>query len=198
MFPTLFSSHRTIRIPQMPHVLTRKPCEKPAPYKPHTHQEKPKKDAPKSSACLEKKAWKNLTLHDWMTVFQYVDEHPSMSQQAIVKYFETKAEGALIFMQATLSWKLKPRMCAELEAHMSETPNALSSKQPHVVTSPDVEKALFLWVKHMEEKGESVKYGPMLITKHQKFEDHFNVPDNESLRGESWVTPFCKTYKIKE
>ena len=80
---------------------------------------------------------------------------------------------------------------------MSETLNALSSKQPHVVMHPDVEKALFLWVKHMEEKGESVN-GPMLIAKHQKFEDHFNVPDNERLHGESCVTPFCRTYKIKE
>ena len=39
MFPTLLSSHRTIRIPQMPHVLTPKPCKKPVPYKPHMHQE---------------------------------------------------------------------------------------------------------------------------------------------------------------
>ena len=197
MFPTLLSSHRTIRISQMPHMLTCKPHEKPVPYKPCTHQEKPKKNALKSSACLRKKAHENLTLHDWMTVFQYVDEHSSLSQQAIVKYFETKAKGALIFMQATLSRKVKPQMHAELEAHMSETLNTLSSKRPHVVTCPDVEKALFLWVKHMEEKGESVN-GPMLIAKCQKFEDHFNVPDNERLHGESWVTPFSRTYKIKE
>ena len=114
-----------------------------------------------------------------------------------MKYFETKAKGALIFTQVTLSWKLKPQIHAELEACVSETPNALSSKRPHVVMHPDVEKALFLWVKHMEEKGESVN-GPMLIAKCQKFEDHFNVPDNERLCGESWVTPFCRTYKIKE
>jgi hypothetical protein len=120
-----------------------------------------------------------------------------MSQQAVVKYFETKAEGPLIFTQATLSQKLKPNMRAELEARVSETPNALSSKRPHVVTRPDVEKALFLWVKHMEEKGESVN-GPMLVAKRQKFEDSFNVPDNQRLHGESWVTPFCRNYKIKE
>ena len=87
-------------------------------------------------------------------------------------------------------------MCAELEAHVSKTPSALSLKQPHVVTHPDVEKALFLWVKHMEEKGESVN-GPMLIAKHQKFEELFNVPENERLCGESWVSSFCQTYKIK-
>ena len=38
----------------------------------------------------------------------------------------------------------------------------------------------------------------MLIAKRQKFEDHFNVPENERLRGESWVPSFCRTYKIKE
>ena len=53
-----------------------------------------------------------------MTVFQFVDEHPSMSQQAIVMHFKTQAEGALIFTQATLSQKLKPQMRAELEARV--------------------------------------------------------------------------------
>ena len=180
------------------HALTRKPRKKPAPYKPRKCLEKPQKDAPKSSAqCIGKKARENLTLHDWMTVFQFVDEHPSMSQQAIVMHFKTQAEGALIFTQATLSQKLKPQMHAELEACVSQIPNALSSKQPHIVTHPDVEKALFLWVKHMEEKGESVN-GPMLIAKRQKFEDCFNVPDNERLHGESWIPSFCRAYKIKE
>ena len=193
-----FPSHGTIKSPQMPHIPTRKPREKPAPYKPRKRQEKPKKDAPKSSAQrIEKKSRENLTLHDWMTVLQFVDEHPTMSQQAIVKHFKTRAEGALIFTQATLSRKLKPQMRAELEACVSETPSALSSKRPHIVTRPDVEKALFLWVKHMEEKGESVN-GPMLIAKRQKFEDCFNVPENERLCGESWVSSFCRTYKIKE
>jgi len=91
-FPTLLSSHRTIRNCQMPHALTRrKPREKPALYKPCIHQQKPKKDAPKSSA-----------------------------------------------------WK-----------------------------------------------GESVNE-PMLIAKCQKFEDHFNVPDNERLHGESWGHTFLQ------
>ena len=40
---------------------------------------------------------RNLTLHDWMTVPQFIDEHSTMSQQAIVKHFKTRAEGALRF-----------------------------------------------------------------------------------------------------
>ncbi|PPQ94313.1 hypothetical protein CVT25_005048 [Psilocybe cyanescens] len=49
----------------------------------------------------------------------------------------------------------------------------------------------------MEEKGEVVN-GPMLVAKYTKFEDSLNVPDDEQLHGESWVTPFCRNYKIKE
>ncbi|PPQ94742.1 hypothetical protein CVT25_007696 [Psilocybe cyanescens] len=60
-----------------------------------------------------------------------------------------------------------------------------------------VEQALLLWVKHMEEKGEAVNR-PMLVAKHIKLEESFNVPDDEQLRGESWVTPFCRNYKVKE
>ena len=182
----------------MPHVPTRKPRDKPAPYKLRKCYERQKKDAPKTSAQPVKRTTReNLTLHDWMTVFKFVDEHPTMSQQAIVKHFETRLEGALVFTQATLSRKLDPKKRTELEERVSETPNALSSKRPHIVTRPDVERALYLWVKHMEEKGETVN-GPMLVAKHVKFENSFDVLDRERLRGESWVTPFCRTYKLKE
>ncbi len=180
----------------MPHVPTRKPRPNVAPYKPRVRKEKPKKDAPKSSAIpVEKKRRSNLTLHDWLTVFHFVDQHPDMSQQAVSNHFATRVEGMLKFSQEQLSRRLKTR--PELEARVSETPNALSSKRPHVVTRPDVERALYLWVLHMEEKGESVN-GPMLVVKRQKFEESFNVPEEERLRGESWVTPFCRNYKIKE
>ena len=43
-FPTLLSSHGTIGNHQMPDVLTCKPREKPAPYKPCIHQQTSKKD----------------------------------------------------------------------------------------------------------------------------------------------------------
>ncbi|KAG2080299.1 hypothetical protein BD769DRAFT_1556561 [Suillus cothurnatus] len=78
--------------------MTRKPREKPAPYK--------------------------QRLSDWLVV------------------------GALAFSQSALSRALKRR--PELEARINSNPNALSSKRPSVVTRPDVEQALFTWVKHME------------------------------------------------
>ena len=45
-------------------------------------------------------------LSDWLTVFAYVDAHPSVSQIEVVKHFRTLKTGALLFSQSTLSWKL--------------------------------------------------------------------------------------------
>jgi len=53
-------------------------------------------------------------------------------------------------------------MVKELEARANDNPSALSSKCPCIVTQPDVEKAVYLWVKQMEAKGEVVN-GPMLV-----------------------------------
>ena len=55
-------------------------------------------------------------------------------------------------------------LCAELESHGDSNPSALSSKRPRIVTHPDVERALYLWVLHMEEEKEMVN-GPMLHEK---------------------------------
>jgi hypothetical protein len=109
----------------MPHIPTCKPHEKPMPYKLHKCYEKKNKNAPKTSVRpVQKNMYENLTLHDWMTVYRYVDEHLSMSQQAIIGHFATRPAGASIFTQATLSQKLKS--CSEMEERMSETSNALS------------------------------------------------------------------------
>jgi len=104
----------------------------------------------------------NLTLNDWLTVFAFIDKHPDLSQDRVVEHFHTQQEGALRFTQATLSRKMKARKTLEEQVHSH--PNALSGKRPRAVTSPEVERALVLWVWHMEEKGESVS-GPMLHKK---------------------------------
>ncbi|KAG5349171.1 hypothetical protein C0989_005463, partial [Termitomyces sp. Mn162] len=133
--------------------LRHKPCEKPQPYA-HKPRAPSKKDAPKTSAKpAQKKHCDNFTLHDWLTVFIFVDEHPTLSQSDTCDHFGSKLDGALVFSQSALSRKLKN--CKEMEARVNDNPNALSSKHPHVVTRPDVEQALFLWVKHMEEKQET-------------------------------------------
>jgi len=155
-----------------------------------------KKDGPRTTAKpITKKKRENLTPFDWMTVFSYIDDHPTLSQDDIVKYFQTRHKGVLKFDQSTLSCKIRDRK--KLEDWANDHPNALSSKHPCVVTHPDVEKALILWVRSMEEKGETVT-GPMLVAKHMRFEEVFDVPHGERLIGDGWVLSFCKAYNIKE
>jgi hypothetical protein len=79
-----------------------------------------------------------------------------------VKHFALKSDSALSFNKCTLSRKTKSQ--EELEKPITSHPNALSSKHPCVVTRPDVERTLILWVRHIEEKGETVN-GPMLKAK---------------------------------
>jgi hypothetical protein len=59
------------------------------------------------------------------------------------------------------------------------------------VTWPDVEKASVLWVKHMEEKGETVTR-PMLVAKHKKYKKESDVPLEEHMKSDGWVFNFHK------
>jgi len=167
-----------------------------APYQPRAPQQKVNKNAPKTSAqpILPKKRAK-LTNHDWMTIYAYVDAHPGTPQEKIVDHFRNRTEGRLIFDQSTLSRKLKVR--AEIENRSMSYPNGLSQKRVRIVTRPDVDSALFYWVKAMEAKRESVT-GAMLVAKRAKFEERFNVPQEERLGGEGWIPSFKKAYNIKE
>ena len=151
----------------------------------------PLKGNPKSSARpIGGTARKNLTLFDWMTVYAYVDTLPHPIKQVdVVNYFATRPEGPLIFTQSTLSRKLQHR--SEIEARVSSNANALSSKQPRIVTRPDVDRALCLWVQHMERKQEVINSG-MLVAKRAVFEGSLNVPENERLTGPGWIQSFCR------
>jgi hypothetical protein len=99
----------------------------------------------------------------------------------VVDHFQTKKEGALIFTQSALSWKLRNH--AELDEHSQSNPSALSAKRPCVVTQPNVEHALVLWINYMMEKGETIN-GPILHEKHMWFKELFKVPDGQRLRGD--------------
>jgi hypothetical protein len=176
---------------------SQKPRQKPTPYQRKPKQVQPKqKNVPKTSAKPAPSGRQNLTLSDWLTVLKYVDEHPSMSQGDIVEHFKTKVDGALHFSQSSLSRALNKR--PELEARSLSNPNALSSKRARIVTSPDVEQALVLWVRHMLETKKETVSGPMLREKRKRFEDLLGVPDDERLSGEGWVAPFCAAYNLKE
>src|SRR5260370_31775559 len=121
--------------------------------------------------------WENLTLFDWMTVYTYVDTLPQpINQGEVVKYFATRPQGTLLFTQSTLSCKLQ--QCPEMEACVDSIPNALSCKWPHIVTRPDVDRALWLWVQQMDRKGEVVN-SHMLMAKQEVFEKALDVPEDE-------------------
>ena len=49
----------------------------------------------------------------------------------------------------------------------------------------------------MEMKGEQTN-GPMLKEKRSRFEELFNVPNEERLSRDGWITSFCRVYKIRE
>jgi hypothetical protein len=38
----------------------------------------------------------------------------------------------------------------------------------------------------------------MLKAKQLKFEEEFNVPEEERLSADGWIVPFCKAYGYKE
>jgi len=129
---------------------SRKPREKPAPYQRLKPRQPKEKDAPKTSAKpAAQLTQQNLTLADWLTVLKYVDEHPLVPQGDVVEHFKTKIDGALHFTQSSLSRTTRKR--SELEARSQSNPTALSSKRARIVTRPDVERALVLWVYHMLE-----------------------------------------------
>ena len=140
----------------------RKTRNRPQPYN-WKAQKKPTLDGPATSAKpIEAKKRDNLTLNDWLLVLEWVASHPNVPQDEVVAHFRTRKEDALLFSQSTLSRKIKQH--EELKAHAQSHPAALSGKRVRIVTRPDVERALFLWVKHLEEKGETVS-GPMLQVK---------------------------------
>ena len=50
----------------------------------------------------------NLTLRDWLTIFAFIDAHPTLSQEHVVDHFSSLEKGALKFTQSTwqLAWQL--------------------------------------------------------------------------------------------
>jgi hypothetical protein len=93
----------------MPVEQVRKPWDKLAPYacKPGP-KGKHAKDGPETSAkSATTKQCDNLTLQDWLTVFAFINAHPTLSQKRVVDHFSFLKKGALKFTQSTLSCKIK-------------------------------------------------------------------------------------------
>ena len=95
----------------MPAEPTRKPRARPKPYARKPGKAPVPKDpktgkplvAPRTAAKpIEMKRHENLTLHDWMVIFAFMDKHPHISQGDVVKHFASKKDGALVFNVAEL------------------------------------------------------------------------------------------------
>ncbi|RDX44937.1 hypothetical protein OH76DRAFT_1358716 [Lentinus brumalis] len=170
----------------------RKPRESVKPYVRTKPTRVPAQHAPKTSAvAAESQTRSNLTLHDWMTVVAYCDNNPSIKQHDVVAHFRARPEGALIFNQSSLSRHLSKKGRAEDQARLQATPAALDGKRVRAVTRPDVERALFLWTKHMEVRKEHYT-GAMLAAKRTEFEKAMDVPENERMKSDGWISKFCK------
>jgi hypothetical protein len=107
----------------------------------------------------------------------------------VVKLFANHSEGALLFSQSTLSHCLAQNGQEEDQQCLFSNSSALSGKRTQIVTQSDVEKALILWAKHMEEKLEHMT-SAMLVAKQGKFEDLMDLPEEETLCSDGWVQKF--------
>lgn len=165
---------------------------KPRDHKPYERKApKVDKNAPKTSAKPLQSSKDNLTLADWLMVVSYADANKNLTQTDIVNYFAQRPEGALTFGQSALSRHLSPKGRQSDQAKLASSPNAINTKRLRVVARPDVDQALVLWVRHLEEKGEHVT-GPMLAAKRTKFEDQLAVPDAERMKSDGWIAKFTK------
>ncbi len=63
------------------------------------------------------------------------------------------------------------------------TPTALDAKHVQAITQPNVERVLYLWTKHMEEKKEHYS-GAMLAAKCEEFEEAMGVSEKKRLKSE--------------
>ncbi|THU90615.1 hypothetical protein K435DRAFT_864118 [Dendrothele bispora CBS 962.96] len=188
----------------MPVEQTVKQCA-PRPKPNHEIYEKRRKRGPTTkthrtaAVTTDSEKKKNLTLGNKLQIIQYMNDHPTSTQQQVCDYFCTRSDslgGKLFFNQSTIShiWVQKE----ELLERATSILNALSMTHACVVTNSNVDTALFCWVKYFNlEKGE-VASGLMLQAKRTYFENQFNVPENERLQGPGWVQSFCKAYNISE
>ena len=160
---------------------------------PYTRKPGPKgrnpQNQPASASKRVKQPSKQLTNHDWLTVFVWIDANSHRSQQDVVDHFVNQQENALHFNQATLSRKLKKRY--DIEATVKANPAALSARRQRVVVAPEVERALVLWVNDMLTNS-CVVNGPVLTAKRKILEEKFNVPVEKRLTDKGWLQGFYK------
>lgn len=167
----------------------RKPRTNPGPG---SYKRKPKPTEPEVAASDTLETGKNLTTGQWLDVIDFVKSHPDMTQEAVCVHFRSKGWK---LKQGTLSKNLKRE--DQLRQQALATSNGPNTKRARIVTCPEVERALLLWFRAMEERGESPT-GAMLVEKRRRFEIAMDIPPERRLSGEGWVASFKKAYGIRE
>ena len=108
-------------------------------------------------------------------------------------------DGALHFTQSSLSRAIHKR--SELEARSQSNPTALSSKRARIVTRPDVERALILWVYHMLETKKETVSGPMLREKQKRYEENHlssNMGAPFRVQHLTWAVSYADFVEISD
>jgi hypothetical protein len=143
------------------------------------NSKKPTATAPLTN-CLTKGQW----VHE---VFPFVDSHPGLNFNSVVKYFATRwAEdgGPLPFHKSSLSQSLKNR--SEIEAQVEAIPNGANLKRNSVTLCPEVDHALRLWFMSMQLRKEVI-CGDMIVEKRHQIEDILDIPDNKRPKSDGWL-----------
>jgi len=153
---------------------------------------RPKKDAavPAAAALDARKSGSNLTYGQWVVVFDFVKAHPELQQDRVVEHF--RAMGWKV-SQSNLSKKLQQQDL--VRAEMSKTATGANAKRPRIVACPAIERALVIWFRVLEARGELVT-GIMLLAKRERFEATLEVPDDERVTGKGWLDSFKKAYAL--
>ncbi|KAJ7712474.1 hypothetical protein B0H14DRAFT_3523917 [Mycena olivaceomarginata] len=119
----------------------------PALSKPRAKPGPKPKNGPHTAAHFERdERRRDLMYHNWTEVFDYMEDNKDDSQRKVVAYFATRLDakgGKLFFTQSALL--------------VAEDPNARSMKRARIVTCPEVDAALALWARDMEQKR--LEYG---------------------------------------
>ncbi|KAJ7836583.1 hypothetical protein B0H14DRAFT_2589648 [Mycena olivaceomarginata] len=135
-----------------------------------------------------------------------MEDNKDDSQRKVVAYFATRPDakgGKRFFTQSALSKKLQKK--AEICRLVAEDPNARSMKRARIVTCPEVDAALALWARDMEQKR--LEYGFRNNIREATIDELLDLPieqedfDSEFLRfadGEERTREILEYLKLRD
>ncbi|CAK5267874.1 unnamed protein product [Mycena citricolor] len=132
----------------------------------------PKEKKSQTSAQLVKDDMhKDLTWSDWVQVFDYMNKSPGAFKEAQKK--------------------------DQIRVSVANSSTVGSQKRARVVTCPEVDKALSVWMYNKEEKRNMVT-GTILVVKRKCLEELMGIPEEQCLTGNSWLESFKKVNDLHE